>query len=87
MASDGKVSEVKILKGHPLLVGVVEDVVKRWTFVGGSERRFELTCDFDLHFEPLATARKRSVVLEPFHLRIVAVPYVVEIYTATIRKN
>ena len=48
VASDGKVSEVRDLKGHPLLVECVKDVVKKWTFVAGAERNFELKCDFEL---------------------------------------
>ncbi len=74
VASDGKVSEVRISKGHPLLVGVVKDVVKRWTFVAGAERNFEFICDFDLHSETHETPRKRSIVVEPLHIRIAANP-------------
>ena len=71
VGGDGKISEVKIEKGHPLLVGAVEDVVKRWTFVPGAERDFELKCDFVVADEPLTTRRKYSFVVEPFHMRVV----------------
>lgn len=72
VASDGRVSEAQILNGHPLLVEAVENVVKKWTFVPGAERNFELKCDFVLADEPLTTRRKYSFVVEPLHLRIVA---------------
>jgi len=86
VAGDGRVSETKATQGHPLLVGAVKDSIKRWIFVPGVERNFEITCDFDLHFEPLGTARKRSIVLEPMHLRIVVMPFLLETNTATPRK-
>ena len=71
VGGDGKISEVKIEKGHPLLVGAIEDVVKKWIFVTGAERTFELTCDFVVADEPLTTRRRYSFVVEPFHLRVV----------------
>jgi len=87
VASDGSVSEAKATKGHPLLVGAVEGSIKRWIFVPGVDRNLDIRCDFDLHFEPVGTARKRSVVLEPLHLRIVAIPPVIETMTAGSRKH
>jgi Zn-dependent M28 family amino/carboxypeptidase len=71
VGGDGKISEVKIEKGHPLLVGAIEDVVKKWAFVIGAERTFELTCDFVVADEPLTTRRRYSFVVEPFHMRVV----------------
>ncbi|HKI13129.1 MAG TPA: TonB family protein [Candidatus Acidoferrum sp.] len=87
VASDGKISEAKILKGHPLLVEAVEDVVKKWTFVAGAERDFELKCDFVLADEPLTTWRRNAFVVEPFHLRVVAEPRTIETMTAGSRKH
>ena len=84
VASDGRVSEAKVLKGHPLLVEAVENVVKRWTFVLGAERAFELKCDFVVAEEPLTTRRRYSFVVEPFHLRVVAEPVTISIYTARV---
>jgi Zn-dependent M28 family amino/carboxypeptidase len=86
VASDGSVSGAKATHGHPLLVGAVENSIKRWLFAPGVERNFEIKCDFDLHIEPLRTPRKRSVVLEPMHLRIVAMPFMLETNAATPRK-
>jgi TonB family protein len=87
VASDGRVSEAKILKGHPLLVGAVEDVVKRWTFVTGAERNFELTCDFVISEEALVTRRRYSYVVEPFHLRVVSNLPTIETNTGGARKH
>ena len=53
VASDGRVSEARILNGHPLLVEAVEDVVKKWKFMPEAERTFELTCDFVISEEAL----------------------------------
>jgi len=43
---DGSVSEARAIKGHPLLVAAVEGPIKKWKFEPGSERSFDLTCDF-----------------------------------------
>src|SRR5208337_3437964 len=83
VASDGRVSEVKILKGHPLLVEAVENVVKKWTFVAGAERSFDLKCDFLVADEPLTTHRRYSFVVEPFRLRVVAEPRTIETSTTS----
>jgi Zn-dependent M28 family amino/carboxypeptidase len=71
VAGDGKVSNAKA-EGNPLLVKSVEDLVKRWTFVPGAERTFDLTCDFILADEPLTTRRRNSFVVGPLHVRVVA---------------
>jgi Zn-dependent M28 family amino/carboxypeptidase len=84
VASDGSVVEAKATKGHPLLVGAVEDSVKRWRFVIGAERTFDLQCDFVLADEPLATRRRNAFVVKPLHLRVVAEPAPISIYTAKV---
>jgi Zn-dependent M28 family amino/carboxypeptidase len=72
IAMDGIVYEAKATKGHPLLVGAVEGPIKRWRFVIGAERTFDLQCDFVLADEPLTTRRRNTFVVEPFHLRVVS---------------
>ncbi len=71
VAGDGRVSHAKA-EGNPLLVKFVEDFVKKWTFVPGAERTFDLTCDFILADEPLTTRRRNSFVVGPLHVRVVA---------------
>lgn len=88
VASDGSVSEVKTIKGHPLLVAAVEDPIKKWIFVSGAESNFEFRCDFDLSLEGFGSAPGRSIVVEPLHIRIVGIiPAVVETNTAGARKH
>jgi len=87
VGADGKVSEVAILGGSAILVGVVKDVVKKWAFVTGAERTFELTCDFVISEESLVTRRRYSFVVEPFHLRVVANPPTIETNVAGTRKH
>jgi len=87
VTSDGHVSEAKATKGHPLLVGAVEQPIKNWVFVPGVERSFEFRCDFDLAFEVTGSARRRSIVVEPLHLRVVAEPAMVETNTAGSRNH
>jgi TonB family protein len=84
VASDGRVSDARVLKGHPLLVEAVEDPVKKWTFVPGAVRDFEIRCDFLIADEPLTTWRRNAFVVEPFHLRVVAEPVTISIYTARV---
>jgi Zn-dependent M28 family amino/carboxypeptidase len=72
VASDGSVGEAKATKGHPLLVGAVEDSIKRWTFAPGVDRTFDITCDFVLADEPLASHWRDTFVAGPLHLRVVS---------------
>lgn len=48
--ANGSVSQVSIERGHPLLVEVVKDAVRKWKFdsLDGNERVFVLRCDFVL---------------------------------------
>jgi Zn-dependent M28 family amino/carboxypeptidase len=87
VGADGRVSEVEILSGNAILVGVVKDVVKKWTFVTGAERTFELTCDFVISEETLVTRRRYSFVVEPFHLRVVSNPPTIDTNTSGARKH
>ena len=87
IAMDGTVYEAKATKGHPLLVGAVEGPIKRWRFVIGAERTFDLTCDFILAEEPLATRRRGTFVVEPLHLRVVAEPGLVEPSTTSSKSH
>ncbi|HYW67896.1 MAG TPA: M28 family peptidase [Candidatus Dormibacteraeota bacterium] len=76
VASNGKVTQVKT-EGHPLLAGIVRDRVKMWVFEPGSERTFDLTCDFVLDDNSPRTEKRRYSVLEPLHIRAAAYPSVV----------
>ncbi len=78
IASDGSVFAAKVIKGHPLLVTAVEDPIKKWRFEPGSERSFDLTCDFVMKDYATGQIRADSVVVGPLHLRILAVPATVE---------
>jgi Zn-dependent M28 family amino/carboxypeptidase len=84
---DGSVSEAKATKGHPLLVGAVEDSIKRWRFVSGTERTFDLPCDFVLADEPLATRWRDTFVVGPFHLRVVSNPPTIDTNVSGTRKH
>ncbi len=70
VAPDGSVLEAKATKGHPLLVGAVEDSIKRWRFVSGAERTFDLQCDFSFPEEWICWHHNASVVLGPLHLGV-----------------
>jgi Zn-dependent M28 family amino/carboxypeptidase len=72
VASDGSVSQVKHAEGHPLLVGIVEGTVNKWTFARGAERTFDFKCDFVLSENGRGTARGKSFVLGPLHLSVLA---------------
>ncbi|MFI5098117.1 MAG: TonB family protein [Candidatus Acidiferrales bacterium] len=87
VGADGRVSDVEILRGNATLVGVVKDVVKKWTFVPGAERKFELTCDFAVSEEALVTRRRYSYIVEPFHLRVLSNPPTIETNVAGTRKH
>jgi TonB family protein len=77
VVSDGTVSQVQILSGHPLLQPALKDGVLKWRFGPqvGEERSFELKCDFAIpEEEPL-----RSIyVSEPLDIVVAKGPRYVE---------
>jgi Zn-dependent M28 family amino/carboxypeptidase len=87
VASNGGVTEAKATKGHPLLVGAVEDSIKRWTFAPGIERTFDITCDFVLAEEPLASHWRHTFVVGLLHLRVVANSVILNPTAAGTRKH
>jgi Zn-dependent M28 family amino/carboxypeptidase len=87
VGTDGSVSEAKATKGHPLLVAAVEVPIRKWKFEAGADRTFDLTCDFMYADEPLTTRRRNAFVVEPFHLRVVAGPRMIETMTPGSRKH
>jgi len=74
VASDGSVGAVQTKGGYPILQPSVKETIKKWKFDPGSERTFDLTCDFVLNEYATGPARKNSSVVEPFHIRILASP-------------
>ena len=76
VAKDGRVSQVEILSGHPLLQQTVVDSVQKWTFSArpGEPRTFELRCEFRLREYSTPRAREILTVLAPLHLLILASP-------------
>lgn len=76
VANDGKVSQVEILSGHPLLQQSVVDSVQKWTFSAqpGEPRTFELRCEFRLREYSTPRSREILTVLAPLHLLILASP-------------
>jgi len=79
--NDGKVDQVEILNGHPLLRQAVVDSLRQWTFSSqsGETRGFELRCEFILDFSP---SPRKEVAVEPFHLLIFASPPTVNTVTS-----
>jgi len=80
VANDGKVDEVKILSGHPLLQQTVIDTLRKWTFSSqpGEPRAFELRCEFSLSEAASPSWCVRNAVVEPFHVLILASPPEIE---------
>jgi TonB family protein len=76
VASDGAVSHVEVLKGHPLLSGAIQENVQQWKFAAqpGEPRTFELKCEFGLREAANISGRQIVTVPEPLHLLIVATP-------------
>jgi TonB family protein len=72
--NDGEVNQVEILSGHPLLQQTVVDSLRQWTFSSQSRatRSFELRCEFNFSEVVSPSPRVSIVVVEPFHLRILA---------------
>jgi TonB family protein len=51
---NGHVSDIKLQKGHPLLVQAAEEAVRQWKFAAGPETtrqivRVEFVCNFPSH--------------------------------------
>jgi len=81
VAHDGRVDEVKILSGHPLLQQAVLDSLKKWTFSPqpGEPRTFELRCEFGFLDVVSPSPRQAFItVVEPLHLRILAQPLIID---------
>jgi len=73
VAGGGKVSQVKT-EGHPLLAGIVRDRITMWVFEPGSERTFDLTCDFSFPKEWICGHPNASTVLRPLRLAVWGAP-------------
>ena len=73
VTTDGKVDQVEIVGGHPLLQQVVVDSLKQWTFSAqpGEPRTFEMRCEFALNYSP---SPRGALAIEPFHIVIFAGP-------------
>src|SRR5262249_15860774 len=81
VANDGKVDEVKILSGHPLLHQTVVDSLRLWTFSSqaGDRRTFELGWEFGFLDVVSPSSRQAIVtVIEPLRLRILASPVIID---------
>jgi TonB family protein len=78
--NDGKVDEVEILSGHPLLRQAVKDSLRQWTFSpqSGEKRSFELRCEFALRQVSFPSQHQALIVVEPFRLLILASPPQIE---------
>lgn len=76
VADDGKVDQVEVMSGNPLLRGPVEDKVRKWTFSpqSGERRTFELKCQFGLREFSAPNPREVTTVLRPLHILILASP-------------
>jgi TonB family protein len=74
VTNDGKVNQVEILSGHPLLQQAVADSLRQWTFSpqSGQMRSFELRCEFALREFSAPKSREVLTVLGPLHLLILA---------------
>ena len=79
VASDGKVDNVEIKSGHPLLQQAVIDSVRQWTFSPqtGEPRTFELRCEFALS-DVSSPSPREGLVVEPLHLLIFATPPILQ---------
>jgi len=82
VANDGTVSHVEVLKGHPLLSGLIQQNVRQWRFAAQPRepRTFELKCEFGLWEAAAPSGREIVVVPEPLHLLIL-------VSSATINPN
>jgi TonB family protein len=71
VASDGNVSQVDIVSGHPLLSENTRLTISKWRFEphSGAERSFELKCDFTL---PAETPVRSFFVQGPLHVVVAA---------------
>ena len=49
IAPDGKIKEIKVIGGHPLLVASVEDTLKNWKYAQSKE---ETTTMLEFNFHP-----------------------------------
>jgi TonB family protein len=79
VASDGTVSHVEVLKGHPLLSGAIQENVQQWKFAAqpGEPRTFELRCEFGLREAASTSGRQIVTVPESLHLLILATPAII----------
>jgi len=82
VANDGTVSHAEVLKGHPLLSGLIQQNVRQWRFAAQPRepRTFELKCEFGLWEAAAPSGREIVVVPEPLHLLIL-------VSSATINPN
>jgi TonB family protein len=49
IAPDGKIKDVKVIGGHPLLVDAVQETLKNWKYAPGKE---ETTALLEFNFHP-----------------------------------
>jgi len=70
---DGKVLSAAGVSGHPLLVKDVEQNIRKWTFIHGSERTFEVLYDFRLEEPEVYEDPPSRVSFDlPYRVRVVS---------------
>jgi hypothetical protein len=71
VSNDGSIDKGQVVSGHPLLVGGVEQIVKRWKLQPqpGDNRSFRLKCEFEL---PDMVVRDAVEVTGLLHLILMA---------------
>jgi TonB family protein len=88
VASDGSVSKVELISGHPLLVDAAKQAILKWKFqpLGNSEVEFRLECNFAFSEIVSERAFSRTFALEPQKLRIEVSTPPIEPTTASIKR-
>ena len=76
----GAVTEVEILRGHPLLTGAVKDSLRSWKFapLAATESGFDLNCEFMLRENPDYKLDEEISFPSPRRIQIVASPPMIQ---------
>jgi len=76
----GAVTEVEILRGHPLLTGAVKDSLRSWKFapLAATESGFDLNCEFMLRENPDYKLDEEISFPSPRRIQIVASPPLIQ---------
>src|SRR5882757_1013096 len=76
----GAVTEVEILRGHPLLTGAVKDNLRSWKFapLAATESGFDLNCEFMLRENPDYRLDEEISFPSPRRIQIVASPLLIQ---------